>query len=771
MPVAFLTDEQARRYGRYTGEPTAAPLARFFSLDDADRALITRRREDHLRLGFALQLGTVRFLGTFLTDPTDVPPGVVTHLSRQLRIADPSCLPRDLDRPVTHYEHAQDIQRRDGYRDFHDPQEVFRLIRWLYTRAWLSAERPSVLFDLATARLVERKVLLPGVTVLERLVASIRDRAATRLWQRLAQLPNADQQAKLEALVQVPDGARSSPLDRLRRAPTRVSGPALVAALQRLEHIRGIGVSALAVDHLPPNRLRDLARYGAAARAQAIARMAPERRLATLLAFARAFEVIAMDDALDLLDLLMTDIIHEAQTAGQHARLRTLRDLDTAALHLWGAIQVLLDEQIDEAAVRRQAFAQIPRQQLVEAGAQVETLARPPDDHYYPELVDRYRRVRLFLPPLLRTVAFDGTQAGQPMLTALAFLRQLEHRRPPDMRRAPLDLVPSAWRRLVLPRHQPVADRRAYTLCLMERLQDSLRRRDVFVRRSERWGDPRVRLLQGPQWDTLRPQVCRALGRNESPAPELHALGSGPLDLALTAPTFADRILGKQISREAPMQVVFFASGNNMVFQGDMARRVVPIDLYPQMEHPEERDNFTHSPLLPWVLRERPSLVVAALTILRAYFVAACPRQGISALGSFEEWSTLVRQALIWAGEADPCESRKDLEAESDADHEALSTILAAWYACYGTQAKTLRQVAQDIQRHGETAWLAHAWEELRDALGSLDPHDPGKGFNARLVGEALRGWKGRLIGDKRFVRAGMDRNKSVQWQIEVVSG
>jgi hypothetical protein len=362
------------------------------------------------------------------------------------------------------------------------------------------------------------------VSVLARLVASVRDRAATRLWQRLAQLPTAEQHAQLEALLQVPPGARASPLDRLRRAPTRVSGPALVAACHRLDEIRALGVSDLAVDHLPPNRLRDLARYGAAARAQAIARMVPDRRLATLRAFAHAFEVIAMDDTLELLDLIMTDIIHTAQSEGEKTRLRTLRDLDTAALQLWEAIQLLLDEQIADAAVRSHPFAQIPRQQLVDAGTQVATLARPPDDRYYPELVERYQRVRRFLPTLFTTIAFDGTQAGQPLLAAWRFLGDLEHQRHPDMHDAPLARIPSAWRRLVLPHRQAVADRHAYTLCVLERLQDSLRRRDVFVRRSERWGDPRVKLLQGPQWEALRPQVCRALSRHESPEPELEAL-------------------------------------------------------------------------------------------------------------------------------------------------------------------------------------------------------------------------------------------------------
>ena len=179
--MGFLTLEQRQRYGRYESEPTPMQLARYFHLDDTDFDSVLIRRGNHNRLGFALQLVSARFLGTFLENPIDVPPGVITHVATQLGISDIECLPRYLERSVTHWEHQSEIQQRYGYRDFSRQPGHWQLVRWLYGRAWVGSESPSVLFDLVTARLVEQKILLPGVTVLERLVASIRERTAKRV--------------------------------------------------------------------------------------------------------------------------------------------------------------------------------------------------------------------------------------------------------------------------------------------------------------------------------------------------------------------------------------------------------------------------------------------------------------------------------------------------------------------------------------------------------------------------------------------------------------
>ena len=63
-------------------------MARYFHLDEADKEFIGKSRGDHNRLGIALQIGRVRFLGTFLTDMNHIPSGVRHFIARQLGIHD-----------------------------------------------------------------------------------------------------------------------------------------------------------------------------------------------------------------------------------------------------------------------------------------------------------------------------------------------------------------------------------------------------------------------------------------------------------------------------------------------------------------------------------------------------------------------------------------------------------------------------------------------------------------------------------------------------------
>jgi hypothetical protein len=84
-------------------------------------------------------------------------------------------------------------------------------------------------------------------------------------------------------------------------------------------------------------------------------------------------------------------------------------------------------------------------------------------------------------------------------------------------------VITKAWGKLVYS-SAPHPDKKFYTLCTLERLQDGLYRRDIHLPRSERWGDPMAKLLQGSAWESVRAAVCSTLDRQPTPEGEIQAL-------------------------------------------------------------------------------------------------------------------------------------------------------------------------------------------------------------------------------------------------------
>lgn len=81
MPTNFLSDEQRKRFGHFTEDPDEGQLAGSLLLDQTARLRAMAARSVRNRIGWALQLGTLRYLGTFLENPEDVPAVVVGYVA------------------------------------------------------------------------------------------------------------------------------------------------------------------------------------------------------------------------------------------------------------------------------------------------------------------------------------------------------------------------------------------------------------------------------------------------------------------------------------------------------------------------------------------------------------------------------------------------------------------------------------------------------------------------------------------------------------------
>jgi hypothetical protein len=245
---------------------------------------------------------------------------------------------------------------------------------------------------------------------------------------------------------------------------------------------------------------------------------------------------------------------------------------------------------------------------------------------------------------------------------------------------------------------------------------------------------------------------------------------SNTLARAMTSPKFTGRFLGENREATVPTNCLWCFTGNNISASGDFNTRILSIKIDPGMENPDQR-TFSRPDLAEWCEEHRAEFFHHAMTIMVGYqrhYREHGPLPDVKPT-RYTKWDEQVRQAMIWAGSADPAELFEQNKAE-DPKKEGRKNLLAAWWGLYKHEPKYLHEVLSAIDRPHHSGPgsedLIVAGEALRDLL-------PNGKITSRSLGTVIRKFSGQWIDGYRIVpvQTSAKTRTSKRWFLERQEG
>ena len=213
--------------------------------------------------------------------------------------------------------------------------------------------------------------------------------------------------------------------------------------------------------------------------------------------------------------------------------------------------------------------------------------------------------------------------------------------------------------------------------------------------------------------------------------PPERVLNDPALASVMTTTQPIDRSLGHSKMRKLTNMAVWVATGNNLQYTMELARRTVTIRLDAHCEAPWLRNDFRYPDLLGWAKTQQAQLASAALSLIQHWINEGQPKAEHTLLGSFETWSTTLGGILHAASVPGFLENLEDIYTQADTETEDWKILCTHWWNQYGTQAITTTMVCN----------LCHEHQLLEEVIGFGNARS-----QVSKLGRALRQHENRVF-------------------------
>jgi len=231
-------------------------------------------------------------------------------------------------------------------------------------------------------------------------------------------------------------------------------------------------------------------------------------------------------------------------------------------------------------------------------------------------------------------------------------------------------------------------------------------------------------------------------------------LGGDVLCQILTQPSIRIRPLGVSKLIDAEKTCMIVATGNNMVFEGDITRRTLSCELDAQMERPETR-KFDFD-IKERAVAERDNIIFHCMIIFKAHGTRAnVTKSNTTPLGSFEKWSRLIRDPLVWLGMPNPVDSQKNIRA-TDPTLYAQQVLLETLKKHFGEGKFKTRDIMNSPECRRDQYLL-----EALDTLGCINRGE----ISTASVGKHLKKINSKIINGLQLIQVGQSGN-AADWKV-----
>ncbi len=496
-PEILLTDDQRTEITQISQNISEYEIIKYYTFSSYDIDIIKKHRRSYNRLGFAVQLALLRNPGCTLSYASDIPLSVLSYIAEQIQV-DAKEFELYARRENTKSEHLQEIKKIYGFRNY-TKQDHELLIQILLPYA-MENNNIIGLIKLALIKIKQKKIIVPGITTIEKAVNEVIITAGNEIIEILNKNLTKQQKDKLDSLISPQNEDSKTKLGWLKENIGNSSPKTFIEVAKRLEFIRELELKPN-IELLHENKIRQLYRLGSKYEAYSIRRFEAKKRYSILVLYLHELSKNLVDKAIEIHDRQINILLSKGRNEQEKQQKQNGKSLNEKIIHYVDIGAALIKAKNENLDPFKALESVISWEKLVRSVEEARKLARPINYDYIDLLKSRYNQLRKYTPILVKILKFKSTHmASEPLIESVKLLNDInikgKRKIPAD---TPIDFISNRWNKYLYEKDGSI-NRHYYEIAVMVELKNRIRSGDISVEGSKNFNDFKEYIISEDDW-------------------------------------------------------------------------------------------------------------------------------------------------------------------------------------------------------------------------------------------------------------------------------